>query len=70
MLKPATIPNAVLLIGVSCLGLAVTLAIAQAFLPQLDIKILISTLSDAFKLCLGALLALLNNHGHQRRSLS
>lgn len=62
MLKPAMIFHAVLLTGLSCLGLAVALSIVPAFLPRVEVQPLIVTLSDAFKLCLGALLALLNDH--------
>jgi hypothetical protein len=61
MLKQRTVFNAVLTIGLSCLGLAVTLSIIPAFLPGVEVQMLVSTLSDTFKLCLGALLALLND---------
>jgi hypothetical protein len=66
MLKPMTIFNAVLLIGLSCLGLAVTISIVHAFVPLIEAQGLISTLSDGFKLCLGAILALLNDRTMQK----
>jgi hypothetical protein len=67
MLKPTTVFNAVLIIGLSCLGLAVVLSILPAFLPRVENQALVSTLSDAFKLCLGALLALLSDSTLQTR---
>lgn len=59
--------RSVLVIGVSCLALAVMLSIVPVFEPRLHVQALIVTLSDAFKLCLGALLALLNEHGRRAR---
>jgi hypothetical protein len=65
MIKPKMIFHAVLLIGLSCLGLAVMLSVLQSFLPVVQVQTLISTLSDGFKLCLGALLALLNERSRR-----
>jgi hypothetical protein len=67
VVKPRTIINAILLIGISCLGLAMVLAIVPAFESRVEVHALISTLSDGFKLCLGALLALLNDHTRRSR---
>ena len=67
MLKPTTIFSAVSLIGLSCLGLAVALSVVPVFFPRVEVQALIATLSDAFKLCLGAVLALLNDHAPSPR---
>jgi hypothetical protein len=65
MLKPTMIIRTIVLIGLGCLGLAAALAVVPAFAPRAEMQMLISTLSDAFKLCLGALLALLNEHARR-----
>jgi hypothetical protein len=67
MLKPTMIIRTIVLIGLGCLGLAAALAVVPAFAPRAEMQMLISTLSDAFKLCLGALLALLNEHARRTR---
>lgn len=59
MFNPKRTANAVSLVGLSCLGVAAALSILPAFVPTVDLQPLISTLGDGFKLCLGALLALL-----------
>jgi hypothetical protein len=68
MLSPKKTANAVSLLGLSCLGVAAALSILRAFVPTVDLQPLISTLGDGFKLCLGALLALLTDRkGSNRR---
>jgi hypothetical protein len=61
VLKSSKIFNSVSRIGWVCLILAVALTILQAFLPLPNAQPLISMLSDGFKLCLGAILAALDN---------
>jgi hypothetical protein len=67
MLKPITIFNAVLAIGLGSLALAVMLSLVQPLVAPVGLSSVITTLSDAFKLCLGAILALANEHALRPR---
>jgi hypothetical protein len=57
----------VMLIGLTCLTLAVGVSILSAFVPMPMAPQLITTLSDGFKLCLGAVLALMGEARLSRR---
>jgi hypothetical protein len=59
--------RSILLIGLSCLVLAVMLSIAPALKPEWQVQTLIATLSDGFMMCLAALLALLSGDALRRR---
>jgi hypothetical protein len=59
VVSPSKIFQSVVLFGLSCLFLAVALSILSAFIQMPMAQQIISLLSDGFKLCLGAVLALM-----------
>jgi hypothetical protein len=54
-------------IGLTCLVLSVVLSILSGFIPMPAAPQLIATLSDGFKLCFGAVLALMGERKLSKR---
>jgi hypothetical protein len=52
--------DSVMVIGLTCLGLSVAISIFSAFVSIPTAPQILAMLSDGFKLCLGAVLALLS----------
>jgi hypothetical protein len=61
VISGSKIVDGVMAIGVTCLVLSVALTIFSAYTPIPTAPQLLSMLSDGFKLCLGAVLALMGD---------
>lgn len=62
MVSPSKIFQSIIMLGLTCLLLAVALSILSAFVQMPMAQQMVSMLSDGFKLCLGGVLALMGEN--------